>query len=87
MYTVMQKNCVFTAAILSVLHAPWQLVMQGYVIGLTTLNTLAYFLMLKYCISLNIRPQVQNSVTLNSFRPANVLMVVRVPFIKYLSRP
>ena len=39
MYTVMQKkNCVFIAAILSELHAPWQPVMQGFVIGLTTLN-------------------------------------------------
>ena len=28
----------FIAAILSELHAPWQLVMQDYVIGLTTLN-------------------------------------------------
>ena len=30
------KNCVFIAAILSELHAPWQMVMQGYVMGLTT---------------------------------------------------
>ena len=37
------KNCVFIAAILSKLHAPWQLVMQGYVIGLTTLKGLAVF--------------------------------------------
>ena len=36
--TVMQKNCVFIAAILSELRAPWQPVLQGYVIGLTTLN-------------------------------------------------
>ena len=33
-----KKNYVFIAAILSELHAPWQPVMQGYVIGLTTLN-------------------------------------------------
>ena len=41
-YTVMKKNCVFIAAtcILSELHALWQPVMQGYVIGLTTLNDL-----------------------------------------------
>ena len=32
------KSCVFIAAILSELHDPWQLVMQGYVIGLPTLN-------------------------------------------------
>ena len=32
------KNCVFIAAILSELHAPWQPVMQGYVTGLATLN-------------------------------------------------
>ena len=37
MYTVMQKNCGFIG-ILSELHAPWQPVMQCYVIGLTTLN-------------------------------------------------
>ena len=38
MYTVMHKNYVFIAAILSELHAPWQPVMQCYVIGLTTLK-------------------------------------------------
>ena len=37
-YTVMQKNYVFIAAIFSELHAPWQPVMQGYVVGLTTRN-------------------------------------------------
>ena len=36
------KNCVLIAAILSELHAPWQPVMQGYVIGLTTLNTVLF---------------------------------------------
>jgi len=36
----MQKNYMFIAAILSELHAPWQPVMQGYIIGLTTLKGL-----------------------------------------------
>ena len=36
------KNCVLIAAILSELHAPRQPVMQGYVIGLTTLNTVSF---------------------------------------------
>ena len=41
------KNCVFIAVILSELHAPWQLVMQGHVIGLTTLKvTYTHFIRL-----------------------------------------
>ena len=79
------RNYVFIVAILSELHAPWQPVMQCYVIGLTTIKiSLPVFCWFSASVNVNASLVPRSLVLYTYVRGEGLLNVVHNSTIGYI---